>query len=85
MPSAFCVGQEAVPAVLSQVKKKDYLFSHHKHMVIFVKDKMRELFAELRKTYLGLWIYQAQDNFFSGAILAGAASIAMGYEFENVK
>ena len=88
-PVHFCVGQEAVPAVLSQViKKKDYLFSHHRTHGYFLSKgiKMRELFAELYGKETGssgglsgsMDISSPKDNFFSGAILAGAASIAMG-------
>jgi len=88
-PVHLCVGQEAVPAALSQViKKKDYLFSHHRTHGYFLSKgvKMRELFAELYGKETGssgglsgsMDISSPKDNFFSGAILGGAASIAMG-------
>ena len=48
-PVHFCVGQEAVPAVLSQViKKKDYLFPYRSHgYYLAKKSPMKKLFAEL--------------------------------------
>ena len=87
-PVHFCVGQEAVHRIVSSYKKKDYLFSHHRTHGYFLSKgiKMRELFAELYGKETGssgglsgsMDISSPKDNFFSGAILAGAASIAMG-------
>ncbi len=88
-PVHLCVGQESAPAALSQViKKKDYLFSHHRTHGYFLSkgSKMKELFAELYGKETGssgglsgsMDISSPKDKFFSGAILAGAASIAMG-------
>ena len=88
-PVHLCVGQEAVPAALSQIiKKKDYLFSHHRTHGYFLSkgSKMRELFAEIYGKETGssgglsgsMDISSPKDNFFSGAILAGATSIATG-------
>ncbi len=88
-PVHFCIGQEAVPAALSVLlREKDYLFCHHRsHGYYLAKDApMRELYAELygKKTGANGGIAGSQDisstahNFFSGAILAGAAAISVG-------
>ncbi|HUO44197.1 MAG TPA: thiamine pyrophosphate-dependent dehydrogenase E1 component subunit alpha [Burkholderiales bacterium] len=88
-PVHFCIGQEAVPAALSLVLgQDDYLFCHHRsHGYYLAKDApMRELFAELygKKTGANGGIAGSQDisyaprNFFSGAILGGAAAISVG-------
>lgn len=88
-PVHFCTGEEAVPAALfNLLKKKDYLFSHHRsHGYYLAKDApIKKLFAELygKVTGANSGIAGSQDisypenNFFSGAILAGAASIALG-------
>src|SRR6266567_1247521 len=88
-PIHFCVGQEAVPAALSLVVElEDYLFSHHRsHGYYFAKSSpLRELFAEIYGKETGANSGQAgsQDishqgsRFYSGAILAGAISIAVG-------
>ena len=91
-PIHFCVGQEAVPAALSlSVLPEDYLFSHHRsHGYYFAKGApLRELFAEVYGKDTGANRGQAgsqdishQDSrFYSGAILAGAVSIAVGAAF----
>jgi len=88
-PVHFCIGQEAVPAALSRLlHKEDYLFSHHRSHGYFLAKNgpMRLMFAELygKETGANGGIAGSQDisfareNFFSGAILAGATSIAMG-------
>jgi TPP-dependent pyruvate/acetoin dehydrogenase alpha subunit len=91
-PIHFCIGQEAVPAALSLlVGPSDYLFSHHRsHGYYFAKSApLRELFAEIYGKATGANQGQAgsQDishqasKFYSGAILAGAISIACGAAF----
>jgi pyruvate dehydrogenase E1 component alpha subunit len=91
-PIHFCIGQEAVPAALSAlVKPDDFLFSHHRsHGYYFAKDApLRELFAEIygRETGANGGRAGSQDishpasHFYSGAILAGAVSIAVGAAF----
>jgi TPP-dependent pyruvate/acetoin dehydrogenase alpha subunit len=91
-PIHFCVGQESVPAALSLlVEAEDYLFSHHRsHGYYFAKSApLRELFAEIYGKATGANKGQAgsQDishqgsRFYSGAILAGAISIAIGAAF----
>ena len=88
-PVHFCTGQEAVPASLNiLMKKNDYLFSHHRSHGYYLSKNapMKKLFAEIygKETGANSGIAGSQDisypeeNFFSGAILAGAASIAVG-------
>ena len=91
-PVHFCVGQEAVPAALSMLlEPADYLFSHHRsHGYYFAKGApIRELFAEIYGKATGANgghagsqdISHGASRFFSGAILAGAVSIAAGAAF----
>jgi TPP-dependent pyruvate/acetoin dehydrogenase alpha subunit len=91
-PIHFCIGQEAIPAALSQlVRTDDYMFSHHRsHGYYFAKNApLRELFAEIygRATGANAGKAGSQDishsdsHFYSGAILAGAVSIAVGAAF----
>ena len=88
-PVHFCAGQEAVPAALNNLlENKDYLFSHHRsHGYYLAKNApLRKLFAEIygKETGANSGIAGSQDisypknNFYSGAILAGAVSIAIG-------
>jgi TPP-dependent pyruvate/acetoin dehydrogenase alpha subunit len=91
-PIHFCIGQEAIPAALSQlVLGDDFMFSHHRsHGYYFAKGSpLRELFAEIygRETGADGGRAGSQDishsgtHFYSGAILAGAVSIAVGAAF----
>jgi len=91
-PIHFCIGQEAVPAALSlHVQPDDYVFSHHRsHGYYFAKGSpLRELFAEIYGKATGASggkagsqdISHSATNFYSGAILAGAVSIATGAAF----
>jgi dTDP-3-amino-2,3,6-trideoxy-4-keto-D-glucose/dTDP-3-amino-3,4,6-trideoxy-alpha-D-glucose/dTDP-2,6-dideoxy-D-kanosamine transaminase len=88
-PIHFCVGQEAVPSALSLlVRPEDYLFSHHRsHGYYFAKGApLRELFAEVYGKQTGANggkagsqdISHSESRFYSGAILGGAISIAVG-------
>jgi pyruvate dehydrogenase E1 component alpha subunit len=88
-PIHFCVGQEAVPAALSLlVRVDDYMLSHHRsHGYYFAKGApLRELFAEIYGKATGANggkagsqdISHHASRFYSGAILAGAVSIAVG-------
>ena len=88
-PVHFCIGQEAVPAAVSEVLGPgDYLFSHHRsHGYYLAKGSpMPQMFAELYGKATGANggkagsqdISHAGSNFFSGAILAGATAIATG-------
>lgn len=88
-PVHFCIGQEAVPAALSELLTiDDYLFCHHRsHGYYLAKGApMRTMFAELygKETGANGGRAGSQDishpaaNFHSGAILAGATAIAMG-------
>jgi pyruvate dehydrogenase E1 component alpha subunit len=91
-PIHFCIGQEAIPAALSAlVEPADYMFSHHRsHGYYFAKHApLRELFAEIYGRATGANagkagsqdISHAGSQFYSGAILAGAVSIAVGAAF----
>ena len=88
-PIHFCIGQEAVPAALSVLlKEEDYVFSHHRsHGYYFAKGApLRELFAEIYGKETGANggkagsqdISHSPSKFYSGAILGGATSIAVG-------
>jgi TPP-dependent pyruvate/acetoin dehydrogenase alpha subunit len=91
-PIHFCIGQESIPAALSQVVlSDDYMFSHHRsHGYYFAKGApLRELFAEIYGRETGANggkagsqdISNCESRFFSGAILAGAITIAVGAAF----
>jgi TPP-dependent pyruvate/acetoin dehydrogenase alpha subunit len=91
-PIHFCIGQEAVPAALSVlVRSDDFMFSHHRsHGYYFAKNSpLRELFAEIYGRETGADggkagsqdISHSETHFYSGAILAGAVSIAVGAAF----
>lgn len=91
-PIHFCIGQEAIPAALSAlVRPDDYMFSHHRsHGYYFAKGSpLRELFAEIYGKATGASggkagsqdISHAPTQFYSGAILAGAVTIAVGAAF----
>ena len=91
-PIHFCIGQEAVPAALSTlVHPDDYLFSHHRSSGYFFAKHapMREFFAEIygRSTGANGGKAGSQDishtpsRFYSGAILSGAVTIAVGVAF----
>ncbi len=88
-PVHFAHGQESVPAAINLlIKKTDYLFSHHRSHGYYLAKKcpVEKLFAELhgKKTGANGGIAGSQDisyeknRFFSGAILAGSISIAVG-------
>jgi len=88
-PVHFCHGQESVPAALNELlTKSDYLFSHHRSHGYYLSKKCppEKLFAELygKGTGANFGIAGSQDisypanNFYSGAILAGSISIAVG-------
>jgi pyruvate dehydrogenase E1 component alpha subunit len=88
-PIHFCIGQEAIPSALSQlVRPDDFVLSHHRsHGYYFAKHApLRELFAEIYGKSTGANggkagsqdISHHASRFYSGAILAGAVSIAVG-------
>jgi TPP-dependent pyruvate/acetoin dehydrogenase alpha subunit len=88
-PVHFCIGQEAIPATLNLLlKKEDYLFSHHRSHGYYLSKKspLKELVAELYGKSSGANgglagsqdISYVKNNFFSGAILAGAIGISVG-------
>ena len=91
-PIHFCIGQESIPSALSlHVKRDDFMFSHHRsHGYFFAKGSpLRELFAEIYGKATGASggkagsqdISHSETHFYSGAILAGAVSIAVGAAF----
>ncbi len=91
-PTHFCVGQEAIPAVLSlSLRPEDLLFCHHRNHGYFLAKggTMRRLFAELhgKETGSNKGLAGSQDisespiGFYSGAIVSGAAAIATGAAF----
>jgi len=88
-PVHFCIGQEAVPSALKLLlKKKDYVFSHHRsHGYFYSKSlPLQKLVSELygKKGGANSGFAGSQDisypkgNFFSGAILSGAIGVAVG-------
>lgn len=88
-PVHFCIGQEAVPAALSKlIGKDDFLFGPHRsHGYYFAKGgSMKALLAELYGRETGTnggkagsqEISDSSINFYSGAILSGLLSIAVG-------
>jgi pyruvate dehydrogenase E1 component alpha subunit len=88
-PMHFCIGQEAIPAALSQIiQPEDYLFSHHRSHGYYLAKiaPLREMFAEFygKSTGANGGIAGSQDishgasHFYSGAILTGSAAIAVG-------
>jgi len=88
-PVHFCIGQEVAPAALNLIiRENDYLFCHHRsHGYYLAKNApMKNMFAELYGKKSGSNsgragsqdISFADNNFFSGAILAGAIAIAIG-------
>src|SRR2546428_12118703 len=88
-PVHFCIGQEAVPAALSALlRKDDYLFCHHRSHGYYLSKgaPMDALFAELygKQTGANGGLAGSQDKsfpsrkFFSGAILPGGTPISLG-------
>jgi TPP-dependent pyruvate/acetoin dehydrogenase alpha subunit len=88
-PVHFCIGQEAVPAAISEaLAPQDYLFSHHRSHGYYLAKRapMRALFAELYGKETGANggkagsqdVSYTANHFYSGAILAGATAIAGG-------
>lgn len=88
-PVHFSIGQEAVPAALSElVRKEDYLFGPHRsHDYYLAKGgSMEKLLAELYGKKTGTnggkagsqEISQSDIHFYSGAILSGLLAICVG-------
>ena len=88
-PVHFCTGQEAVPTALYDLlKKNDYLYSHHRSHGYYLAKKcplgklISELYGRVGGANSGLAgsqdISYKENNFFSGAILAGSIGIAVG-------
>jgi pyruvate dehydrogenase E1 component alpha subunit len=94
-PVHFCVGEEAAPAALSKVlRKDDWLFCDHRgHGFYLAKGgDLNALFAELYGKAGGCngGIAGSQEicmpsvRFYSGAILSGMGAVACGAAFESV-
>jgi TPP-dependent pyruvate/acetoin dehydrogenase alpha subunit len=88
-PIHFCVGQEAVPAVLNLLLgPRDHLFSHHRSHGHYLakgcdlEGMIFELHGKSKGVNRGLAgsqdISSSSNNFFAGAILAGTIGIAVG-------
>lgn len=91
-PIHFCLGQEALASCASLfLKKKDYVLSHHRsHGYYLAKksplDKMiSEFYGKKNGSNFGLAGSQelsySKTNFYSGTILSGMFSIALGTSF----
>jgi pyruvate dehydrogenase E1 component alpha subunit len=88
-PVHFCIGQEAVPAALSQLlQKDDFLFGPHRSHGYYlakggpIKDLLAELYGRQTGTNGGKAgsqeISMTTINFYAGAILSGLLGIAVG-------
>ena len=91
-PIHFCLGQEALAACLSFfLKKEDFVLSHHRSHGYYLSkkcpvDKMvSEFYGKEFGSNAGLAGSQelslSENNFFSGTILSGMFSIALGTAF----
>lgn len=91
-PVHFCIGQEAVPsAVRELLDVDDYLFSHHRTHGYYLAKRgpldafLAELYGKATGANCGkagsMDLSYADVNFFGGAILGGAMSIAVGTAF----
>lgn len=88
-PVHFCIGQEAMPAALSLlIKKNDFLFCHHRSHGYYLakggpsKFMFAELYGKVSGSNQGFAgsqdISYSEKNFYAGAILAGSIGIATG-------
>ena len=94
-PMHLCIGQELIPAILSQLlKKNDSIFSHHRSHGYFLANKgsMQEMIAEFygKKTGTNGGLAGSQElsctktSFYSGTILSGAFAMAVGDAFTKI-
>ena len=93
MPNSFCLGQELLASSLSPLlKSKDYILSHHNHTRIISPRavlwmQVSEFYGKKSGSNFGLAGSQelsySELNFFSGTILSGMFSIALGTSFSQ--
>ncbi len=93
-PIHMCIGQELIPSVLNLfMKTKDSLWSHHRSHGYYmckggsVKEMISEFYGKKTGTNGGLAGSQElsypKTNFYSGTILCGAFSMAVGDAFSK--
>jgi len=93
-PMHFCIGQEIMPAVLSQLMiKEDSIYANHRSHGYFIakKGSLNEMIAEFygKETGTNGGLAGSQElsspkiNFFSGTILSGTFAIALGDAYEK--
>ncbi len=91
-PIHFCLGQEALASCASLfLKKNDYLLSHHRSHGYYIAKKspikkmISEFYGKKEGSNFGLAGSQelsySKTNFFSGTILSGMFSIALGTSY----
>jgi TPP-dependent pyruvate/acetoin dehydrogenase alpha subunit len=94
-PMHFCIGQELTPSVLGTLMiNEDSLFCHHRSHGYYIakKGSINAMFAEFYGKSSGVTcglagsqeLSDSKINFYSGAILSGSFSIALGAAFEKV-
>ena len=95
-PIHFCLGQEALAASsFSFLKKQDFVLSHHRSHAYYLAKKcplngmISEFYGKKNGSNAGLAGSQelsySKNNFFSGTILSGMFSIALGTAFAQKK
>ena len=95
-PIHFCLGQEALASSASFfLKKKDFVLSHHRSHGYYlakncpINDMVAEFYGKKSGSNAGLAGSQelsySKNNFFSGTILSGMFSIALGTAFAQKK
>jgi len=94
-PMHFCTGQELMPSVLNQfLKKDDAIYSHHRSHGFYlakggsVKKMIAEFYGKNTGTNGGLAgsqeLSDTNVNFYSGTILSGALSMAVGDAYAKI-
>ena len=91
-PMHFCIGQELMPAVLGTLMiKEDSVFTHHRSHGYYIakKGSINEMIAEFYGKASGTTgglagsqeLSYSSNKFFSGTILSGMFSVALGTAF----
>ncbi len=94
-PMHFCIGQEVMPSVLSLfLKKEDSIYSHHRSHGFYLakggslKKMIAEFYGKVTGTNGGLAgsqeLSNTDINFYSGTILSGALSMAVGDAYAKI-
>lgn len=94
-PMHFCTGQELMPSVLSLfLKKQDSIYSHHRSHGFYLakggslKKMIAEFYGKRTGTNGGLAgsqeLSNTDINFYSGTILSGALSMAVGDAYAKI-